>query len=56
MNPKEKELFTALVEARDFIKSLIDATEDEATDFLTNNGEELEDKLTEVIDKTINNL
>lgn len=56
MTETEKELLTALVEARDFIKSLLDAHPTEALDFLINNGEDVEEELTVIIDKTINNL
>lgn len=39
------ELVKALKEGHTFLKSLLDAQPDEATDFITNNGEEVEEVL-----------
>lgn len=37
------DLLEALKECHEFIRSLLNATENEASDFLTNNGERVED-------------
>jgi hypothetical protein len=43
--PRPAPLVIAATEARDFLRSLLDAQPAEATDFLTNNGEDVEDRL-----------
>ena len=45
------ELLEALKNANAFIESLLDATPDEATDFLTNNGENVSDTTRQAIRK-----
>jgi hypothetical protein len=49
---KEKMLLKAVKEARQFISSLLNVVnDDEAIDFLVNNGEEVENMLKETIKK-----
>ena len=50
---KDTALLTALTEARDYLKVLLDAEPDEATDLLTNSGEEVEERLTKAIDEAV---
>ena len=45
------ELLEALREAKEFIDSLMDATTDEAGDFLTNNGDLVQERLDSAISK-----
>lgn len=43
---------SALREARDFLRSLLDMQPDEAIDALTNNGEDVESRLTAALGET----
>ena len=42
-------MYEALQEARDYIRQLVDSKEDEAIDNLTNNGEDVEERLNQII-------
>lgn len=42
-------MYEALQEARDYIRQLVDSKEDEAIDNLTNNGEDVEERLNQIL-------